>query len=96
MSSDAPAERVLKDIRRAPCKHCSAEYKIRIELDGLRGEDSISELCRRCDLKNEAQIYHKILKYSLIPFRLTRDPYAVQAGRGKWEVHRKIMDLRPR
>lgn len=47
MSSDAPAERVLKDIRRATRKHYSAEDKIRIVLDGLRGEDSIAELCRR-------------------------------------------------
>ena len=46
-SLKAPAERVLKDIRRATRKHYSAEDKIRIVLDGLRGEDSIAELCRR-------------------------------------------------
>jgi transposase len=46
-SPKAPAERVLKDIRRAARKHYSAEDKIRIVLDGLRGEDSIAELCRR-------------------------------------------------
>lgn len=44
---EAPAERVLKDIRRATRKHYSAEDKIRIVLEGLRGEDSIAELCRR-------------------------------------------------
>lgn len=37
----------MKDIRRATRKHYSAEDKIRIVLDGLRGEDSIAELCRR-------------------------------------------------
>ena len=41
-----PAERVVKDIRRATRRHFSAEDKIRIVLDGLRGEDSIAELCR--------------------------------------------------
>jgi transposase len=46
-SLKAPAEQVLKDIRRATRKHYSAEDKIRIVLDGLRGEDSIAELCRR-------------------------------------------------
>ena len=46
-SSKEPADRVLKDIRRATRKHYSAEDKIRIVLDGLRGEDSIAELCRR-------------------------------------------------
>jgi transposase len=35
------------DIRRATRKHYSAEEKIRIVLTGLRGEDSIAELCRR-------------------------------------------------
>src|SRR5262249_28823939 len=34
-------------IRRATRKHYSAEDKIRIVLDGLRGEYSIAELCRR-------------------------------------------------
>jgi transposase len=42
-----PAERVVKDIRRAMRRHFSAEDKIRIVLEGLRGEDSIAELCRR-------------------------------------------------
>jgi transposase-like protein len=45
--TNAPAELVLKDIRRATRKHYSAEDKIRFVLDGLRGEDSIAELCRR-------------------------------------------------
>ena len=43
----SPGERVVQDIRRATRKHYSAENKIRIVLDGLRGEDSIAELCRR-------------------------------------------------
>jgi len=37
----------VKDIRQATRKHHSAEDKIRIVLDGLRGEYSIAELCRR-------------------------------------------------
>lgn len=43
----APAEQVIKDIRRATRRHFSAEDKIRIVLEGLRGEESIAELCRR-------------------------------------------------
>ncbi len=43
----ASAERVVKDIRRKTRRQHSAEEKIRIVLDGLRGEDSIAELCRR-------------------------------------------------
>ena len=47
LPAKAPAERVLKDIRRQTRRHFSAEDKIRIVLDGLRGEDSIAELCRK-------------------------------------------------
>ena len=43
----APAEQVLKDIRRQTRRQYSAEEKIRIVLEGLRGKESISELCRR-------------------------------------------------
>ena len=46
-SSKKPAEQVVKDIRRKTRRHFSAEDKIRIVLDGLRGDDSIAELCRR-------------------------------------------------
>ena len=42
-----PAEQVVKDIRRATRRHFWAEDKIRIVLEGLRGEDSIAELCRK-------------------------------------------------
>src|SRR3982751_1580138 len=46
-SSKEPAEKIVQDIRRATRKQYSAEDKIRIVLEGLRGEDSIAELCRR-------------------------------------------------
>ena len=42
-STKDPAEKVVKDIRRATRKQYSAEEKIRIVLEGLRGEDSIAE-----------------------------------------------------
>src|ERR671912_1688062 len=45
--TSGPAEQVVSDIRRAPRRPFSAEEKIRIMLQGLRGEDSIAELCRR-------------------------------------------------
>jgi transposase len=41
------SEKVLKDIRRITRKQYGAEEKIRIVLDGLRGEESIAALCRR-------------------------------------------------
>jgi transposase len=42
-----PAEEAIKDIRRATRRHFSAEEKIRVVLEGLPGEESIAELCRR-------------------------------------------------
>ena len=46
-TTNSPSERLVKNIRRATRKQYSAEEKIRIVLDGLRGESSIAELCRR-------------------------------------------------
>ena len=45
--SKASAERVVKDIRRKTRRQFSAEEKIRLVLEGLRGDDSIAELCRK-------------------------------------------------
>src|SRR3984957_5519552 len=41
------AEKRVRDIRRATRRQYSAEEKIRIVIAGLRGEDSIAELCRK-------------------------------------------------
>jgi transposase len=41
------AEQVVREIRRAVRRQFSAEEKVRIVIAGLRGEDSIAELCRQ-------------------------------------------------
>src|SRR5271154_3778142 len=41
------AEKAVRDIRRATRRHFSAEDKVRIVIAGLRGEDSVAELCRK-------------------------------------------------
>jgi len=41
------ADRLVRNIKRATRRKFGAEEKIRIVLAGLRGEDSIAELCRR-------------------------------------------------
>ena len=53
----AGADKAIKDIRRATHKQYSAEEKIRIVLDGLRGEETIAELCRREGIAQS--IYYK-------------------------------------
>lgn len=51
------SEKVIKDIRRITRKQYGAEEKIRIVLDGLRGEESIAALCRR-EAIAESQYYN--------------------------------------
>ena len=41
------AEKTVRDIRRATRRKFSAEEKIRVVLEGLRGEETIAELCRK-------------------------------------------------
>ena len=42
-----PAEKAIRDIRRKTRRRHSTEEKIRIVIEGLRGEESIAALCRR-------------------------------------------------
>ena len=47
MMTKRSVEQTVRDIRRRTRKKYSAEEKIRIVLEGLRGEESIAELCRK-------------------------------------------------
>lgn len=47
MESKVSPEKTVREIRRKTRKKYSAEEKIRIVLEGLRGEGSISAICRR-------------------------------------------------
>ena len=60
------AEKTVRDIRRATRRHHSAEEKIRIVLEGLRGENSIAEL------KAEARQLKETLAEVLIENRLLK------------------------
>ena len=54
------AAKTIKDIRRATRKQYPAEEKICIVLDGLRGEESIAELCRREGIAQS--IYYSVVR----------------------------------
>ena len=47
MSEKESTEKKIRNIRRQNRKKYSAEEKIRIVIEGLRGDESIAELCRR-------------------------------------------------
>jgi len=49
------AEKTVRDFRRATRRPHAAEEKIRIVLEGLRGEDIIAELCRREGIAHYSQ-----------------------------------------
>jgi len=57
MARGVSAEKVIKDIRRKTRRKFSAEEKIRIVLEGLRGEESIADLCRREGIS--ANLYYR-------------------------------------
>jgi transposase len=57
MAQNADAESIVRDIKRRTRKKYSSEEKIRIVLEGLRGEASVAELCRREGLNTN--IYYK-------------------------------------
>ena len=67
MTKKRSAEKTVRDIRRATRRHYSAEEKIRIVLEGLRGEDSIAELCRREGINSN--VYYRWSKEFLGPVR---------------------------
>ena len=77
MTRKPSAEKTVRDIRRATRKHYSSEEKIRIVLEGLRGEESVAELCRREGINakptpNEALVIITVL--SLKSFKYIQEP----------------------
>src|SRR5271163_2452602 len=87
------SERVVKDIRRATRKQYSAEEKIRVVLDGLRGEHSIAELCRREGIA--ASLYYSWSKEFLEAGKRRLDETSSALMRGqnrlKWRNDRAVM-----
>lgn len=81
-------EKVVKDIRRATRKQSSAEEKIRMVLDGLKGEDSIAELCRREGIAQS--LYYTDQKNSS---KLERSAWQATppAGTNTTRIHRRPM-----
>jgi transposase len=104
-TTTSPSERLVKNIRGATRKHYSAEEKIRIVLDGLRGESSIAELCRREGIAEG--LYYSCRRSSSKPenvgWRATRHvrppaarwrTFAVKRGALKEVVAEQALELR--
>jgi len=63
MAQKKSSERLVRDIKRNTRRKFSSEEKIRIVIDGLRGETSIAELCRREGIAQK--LYYRWSKPSL-------------------------------
>jgi len=63
MKSKAKPQAVVRDIKRKTRKKYSSEEKIHIVLEGLRGEDSIAEICRREGINTN--VYYRWSRYLL-------------------------------
>ena len=60
--SNGSAEKTVKAIRRVTRRQYAAEEKIRMVLEGLRGEDSIAELCRREQINHN--LYYRYCQFN--------------------------------
>lgn len=89
-----PAEKVIKDMRRATRKQYGAEEKIRIVLEGLRGEESIAALCRREGIAES--LYYSWSKEFLEAGRkrLAGDTARAATGDEVKELRREARDLK--
>jgi transposase len=54
------AKRLIRKVRQATRRRYSAEEKIRIVMEAIRGDDSVSDLCRREGISSN--VYYKWLK----------------------------------
>jgi transposase len=88
------ADKVIRDIRRATRKQYGAEEKIRIVLEGLRGEESIAALCRREGIAES--LYYSWSKEFLEAGRkrLAGDTARAATGEEVKELRREARDLK--
>ena len=94
MDTRGSAEQTVRDIRRKTRKQHSAEEKIRIVLAGVRGEDSISELCRREGIAE--RLYYSWLKEFLEAGkrRLLGDTARQASSSEVKELRREMRDMK--
>ena len=88
------AEQHVREIRRQTRKRYSSEEKIRIVLEGLRGEHSIAELCRREGIAQG--LYYKWSKEFLEAGkkRLSGDTERQATSGEVKDLHREMSDLK--
>jgi len=77
-------------------KHYSSEEKIRIVLDGLRGEDSIAERCRPLPGRVMQSMIPRGVKGYLKAFITSGPRISWRLGSGAWLVIRHVLRTQTR
>jgi transposase-like protein len=91
MEKKASAEKAVREIRRKTRLRFSAEEKIRIVIEGLRGEESIAPLCRREAVA--ANLYYRWSKEFLGAGKKRPPGDTLRVG-GKTSQAHRLADLR--
>ena len=78
MSKEVSSEKIVNDIRRKTRKKYSAEEKIRIVLDGLRGEESIAALCRKEGILSRSTEFQPINLSKILAQKSRSIPFSVK------------------
>lgn len=85
MGNEVSTEKVVQEIRRKTHRRFSAEEKIRIVPEGLRGEESIATLCRR-----DGPEQRSVENSSRRSRRRTNAMSPCRSGRRSWAVRRGV------
>ena len=89
MAKAGSTEKVVREIRRHTRRRFSAEEKIRIVLEGLRGEESIAALCRREGLA--PNLYYRWSKELGIIY-VTGQPRQDSVEYWTWHIRTKLLE----
>ena len=85
MAKEGSAEATIRDIKRKTRRKYSTEEKIRIVIEGLRGEQSIAELCRREGIAEG--VFHVHTAYIAPLSMVVRDDVALEESVGSGISH---------
>src|SRR5688572_27865320 len=85
MGRKVSADATIRDIKRKTRKKYSAEEKIRIVLEGLRGKTSIADLCRREGIKTRCSEHTRLCELDNLSGN-----YELLADFQSWKIWRSL------
>ena len=111
MTKNIDPEKIVREIKRKTRRKISAEEKIRIVLEGLRGEETITELCRREGIspnlyyilskepgkrfQSAGDLRNSLKEIQLPAIQEILDANASDSSVGNWKAKGRSLKLRP-